>query len=425
MTPNRGVILLVVLWLLVILSAMAIGFGHTMLVEYRIAANDISRMKNMQLAKSGIEWSIALLASDSTERGTLTGKLRLPEENFNQVACGEGTYTLFIENRTDENKTEYGLMDENSKININSASKETLMKLPGVDEIIADSIIDWRSATAKASALGAKDEYYSQLSTPYLCKNAPFDTIEEILLVKGMTPALLYGEDANLNGVLDPNENDGDGSFPPDNSDGTLDKGMYPYITVYSYDWNQAFDGTKRININQARQNDLRQLSNYGLTNSDISNIISARRNRQFQTIADLLDVNGITNAKFGAIADYITTSQREKLIGLVNVNTAPREVLLAIPGIDETAADKIIERRIGAEGPFTDLGQVASAIGKASMKKASDSITLRSSQFTIQSVGALSGRQGKVRLMAVVDRSVIPIQYLYFRDISYLGAGL
>jgi len=204
-----------------------------------------------------------------------------------------------------------------------------------------------------------------------------------------------------------------------------LDKGMYPYITVYSYDWNQAFDGTKRININQARQNDLRQLSNYGLTNSDISNIISARRNRQFQTIADLLDVNGITSAKFGAIADYITTSQREKLIGLVNVNTAPREVLLAIPGIDETAADKIIERRIGAEGPFTDLGQVASAIGKASMKKASDSITLRSSQFTIQSVGALSGRQGKVRLMAVVDRSVIPIQYLYFRDISYLGAGL
>ncbi|MBA7687564.1 hypothetical protein ES703_96028 [subsurface metagenome] len=63
-------------------------------------------------------------------------------------------------------------------------------------------------------------------------------TIRELLLVRGVTGRLLYGEDTNQNGQLDSNERDGDRSPPDDNEDGRLDKGLIEYLTCYSYDKN-------------------------------------------------------------------------------------------------------------------------------------------------------------------------------------------
>ena len=74
------------------------------------------------------------------------------------------------------------------------------------DEIAA-AIIDWIDQDDNTES-GAETDYYATLDPPYAAKNGPFDTIEELLLVKGVTPEILYGEDANRNGVLDPNEND-------------------------------------------------------------------------------------------------------------------------------------------------------------------------------------------------------------------------
>ena len=48
---------------------------------------------------------------------------------------------------------------------------------------------------------GAKESYYSGLTPPYHCKNGPLDSLEEMLLIKGVTPQLLFGNDKNRNGV--------------------------------------------------------------------------------------------------------------------------------------------------------------------------------------------------------------------------------
>jgi DNA uptake protein ComE-like DNA-binding protein len=424
---NQGFILIVVLWVLVILTVLALSFSHSMVVEYRISANGIDKLKTMELAKSGIERAIAEVSQDSTEIGTLTSRWKVNTDGFQDITLGEGTYTLFYPDISGSDaKQGFGLVDENSKLNINSATKEMIMRLPGADEIMADSIIDWRSATAKASTYGAKDEYYTQLNPPYKCKNGPLDTLEELLLVKGITPQILYGEDVNFNGILDPNENDGDANFPPDNADGKLDRGWYPYITIYSYDNNAALDGSRRININQASSSQLRQLTQYGLSNSDISNIVSYRRrnNNRFSNLGDLLNVPGITNQKFSAISDYITLSNNEKLVGLINFNTAPKEVLELLPGMTPDIADKVIETRNGTTGAFKNLGDIAEAIGKSSFQQVSNYATVRSSQFTIQSVGKIAGKIGYTRLVAVIDRGVTPIRILYYRDISDLGQG-
>ncbi|HID21409.1 MAG TPA: hypothetical protein EYP14_03300, partial [Planctomycetaceae bacterium] len=72
-----------------------------------------------------------------------------------------------------------------------------------------------------------------------------------------MTPELLYGEDANRNGLLDPNEDDGDVSPPDDNADGVLDRGWVAYLTAYSRESNRRADGSEKINLNGS---DLAQL---------------------------------------------------------------------------------------------------------------------------------------------------------------------
>jgi len=421
----KGIILLVVLWLLVILSSIALGFGHSMLVEYRATVNDMDKMKTMELAKSGIERAIAMLATDTTQTSDLPSSWNADPTQYQDVALGEGTYTMYFPNLSDDKNVAYGVVDENSKININTASKAMLMNLPGVDDIISDSIIDWRSATARVSPYGAKDEYYSQLNPPYKCKNGPFDSIEELLMVKGVTPQLLYGEDANLNGLLDPNENDGDASFPPDNADGKLDRGLYPYITVYSYDWNVSQDGVTRINLNRANNRDMQTLRQHGLSQQDITNIINQVRRRPFTHLGDILNVQGMNLTKFSTVADYITISNQQKLVGLININTASDAVLITIPGINETLSQQIIERRNGAEGVFKTLGDVANVIGKNPFIQAGDFLTVRASQFRIQSVGRLTDRKAMTRLIAVIDRSVVPMKILYYRDLSYLGAGI
>ena len=60
------------------------------------------------------------------------------------------------------------------------------------------------------------------------------------MMVRGMTGPILFGEDWNRNGILDANENDGDTSFPPDNGDGQLDRGLYPFLTVWSSESNSS-----------------------------------------------------------------------------------------------------------------------------------------------------------------------------------------
>ena len=69
------------------------------------------------------------------------------------------------------------------------------------------------------------------LDQPYRCKNGPLDSIEELLLVKGVTMGLLFGNDRNRNGVLDPDEDDGSG---------VLDRGWAAYLTIHSREQNVA-----------------------------------------------------------------------------------------------------------------------------------------------------------------------------------------
>ncbi|MCP4245450.1 MAG: hypothetical protein GY778_00220 [bacterium] len=145
----------------------------------------------------------------------------------------------------DEERSRYGITDESAKLNINTAERRQLMRLIGqiatedmVVEELVDALLDWRDEDDTTREFGAEADHYALLETPYQPKNGTFDTVEELLLVKGFDGRVLYGEDYDRNGLLGPNEDDGDESFPLDDGDGQLNRGLNPYITVLSRDFN-------------------------------------------------------------------------------------------------------------------------------------------------------------------------------------------
>ena len=85
-------------------------------------------------------------------------------------------------------------------------AQKLLMTLPGMTEPIADAILDWIDPDSDQRTLGAEQEYYSSLSPPYAPRNGPLGSIEELLLVRDVTPALLFGADLNRNGLIEANE---------------------------------------------------------------------------------------------------------------------------------------------------------------------------------------------------------------------------
>ncbi|MEZ6065190.1 MAG: type II secretion system protein GspK [Planctomycetaceae bacterium] len=122
---------------------------------------------------------------------------------------------------------------------------------------LADAILDWVDADDDPRTYGIESDLYELMTPPYSAKNGPIDSIDELLMVDGVTAELLYGEDANRNGLLDPNENDGTATLPNDNADGILDLGWSAYLTGYSRESNLRPDGTSKINVNQSLLTDL------------------------------------------------------------------------------------------------------------------------------------------------------------------------
>lgn len=148
-------------------------------------------------------------------------------------------------------------------------ARSLLMALPGMDEAVADAILDWLDEDDEAREFGAESAYYASLEPPYAPKNGPLDTVEELLRVRGVTPQMLFGTDTNRNGQVDPNEiaagsqamafgpsgalaTPGFGTTTDATSmpSGSLDRGWAAYLTLHSRERNLTPEGQPRIYLN-------------------------------------------------------------------------------------------------------------------------------------------------------------------------------
>lgn len=269
--PHRGgTALIVVLIVVVMLSLGAYTFSEFMVTEARASSLFGQDAQARMLAESGVELSAAVLGSadnvllDSVYHSPGTfGGIQLA--NGKSQLVGRYSVVAPVENDT-SGQLRFGMVDESAKWNLNALLTMgltddeivmVLMSVPGMTDTVCDSILDWLDADPDMREFGAESTFYEGLQPPYAAKNGKFDSLDELLLVQGVTPYLLYGEDANRNGILDPNENDGETSLPYDNSDGLLDLGWTSYFTIYSNESNVQPDGATKINVNQSLLTDL------------------------------------------------------------------------------------------------------------------------------------------------------------------------
>ncbi len=117
----------------------------------------------------------------------------------------------------------FGLMDESGKLNLNALMQANMTDeqrevalswLPGMTPDIARSILDFLDPDDSPRPTGGGVGVLQDAQPPYEAKNGPLNSLDELLLVRGVLPAMLYGEDANRNGLLDGNEDDGAPSRP-------------------------------------------------------------------------------------------------------------------------------------------------------------------------------------------------------------------
>lgn len=202
------------LWILAILTLIASGIAFKMRLELDANRQYLLKIKAKQLALAGVRRAYAVIQKDMIRAvDHLEESWSNNSPLFEKTALGEGYFEVSHQHIDEEGDTLiwYGLLDEQSKLNLNSASLPMLERLPEMPVEVAAAIIDWRDADDIPLSRGAESAYYLSLPVPYECKNADFESLEELSLLRGMT--------------------------------GEIMRAILPYVTVY---------GNGKININCA-----------------------------------------------------------------------------------------------------------------------------------------------------------------------------
>lgn len=186
---QRGTALIVTLLVVVILTITVTEFLYETWVDRSLTANFRDGAKGLYALTSAKEAARALITEDfrrDQKNGLLIDTLK---EYWAQPAIAiplEDTFMFAT------------IADESSKINLNSlitpggypddkyiAFFRRLLRVLELDENIADYARDWIDANEEGPA---ESPYYQSLQHPYRCKNARFDTVEELQMVRGVTP---------------------------------------------------------------------------------------------------------------------------------------------------------------------------------------------------------------------------------------------
>jgi len=434
---ESGSVLIIVIWVAFGLVSLALYFAHSMSFELRSSDNRVAAVEAEQAIEGAARYVSNILANTITQQqqpGTMPDPLGYRSA---AVPVGDARFWLIgRDTNTWQNgpdRLTFGLVDEASKLNLNTATMEMLQALPNMTAELAANIVAWRQSTNDASVGGAQSETYLRLQPPYLCKNAPFETVDELRLVYGLNLELLYGEDSQLSGLLDPNEPDGETLPPLDNRDSRLDPGLLEYVTVYSR------EPTTRTNVNNQQQ--LQALLSSVFDSTRANQIFDQVRAAQggggggpggpggaatnFTSLLEFYMRSSMTAEEFAQIEASLTATTN--IQSLVNVNTASETVLTSIPGIGTDKASALVAYRQSNPGQANSIAWVADVLDRdlTRVRLAGLYITAHSYQFTADIAAVGHHGRGYRRVKFVFDTSDGTPRIVYRQDLTHLGWAL
>ncbi len=401
---QRGSVFIMVLWVCLALVSIALLFGHSMKMSLRGAANDTAGHQAQQAIEGAARYATYLLSNLET-RGALPA---VGSYSAEQIPIGD-SYCWFLGksmDQTNDPQPVYGLIDEASKLNLNTATAEMLQLLPGMTQELSYAIIDWRDSDDEITQNGAESETYLRLNPARLCKNAAFESPGELALVSGATLEVLEGNSNNM-------------------INGIIDRGISDYVTVFSREPNTRPDGSARINVNTGAT-DLNALmtDSFGATRaSQIA--LNLPRRRNFQSLLEFFIRSRMTEAEFDKINGEITVKDGSYLVGLVNVNTASETVLSCIPGILAEDASKLVAARAARSSAGIGIAWVVAAIGEEKATQAGPYLTGQSWQATADIAAVGKSSRGYRRTRFVLDNSTGQTRMIYRQNLARLGWAL
>ncbi len=364
---SRGAALILTMWIMLALIILAGGIAMMARTETQISRNYGDVIKCRWAARAGVRCAIqkinTLLQDDS-------------------LYLGEDPYAVSSDDLTIDlggcsfNAT---IQDEAGKVNINTASADTLTALFGSSDI-SDCIIDWRDADDTPRPQGAESDYYPTLSPPYKCRSGAFQTPGELELVKGITDDLLS-------------------SPPPQGSIPVRD-----LITVFGPKSKPPTE-SDTVDIQSASSSKLHQVLGDVLDSRDIDAIVSYRSRRAFTTPAEIVRVSGITREKIEKIYGRLTVGSSSATSDMVNINTAPADVLMTQPGLDANTAQNIIDYRT-QNGGFDNVGGLLAIndITNDAFVSAAPHFAVKSRVFKIISTGKFTATGASATITCVVE---------------------
>jgi type II secretory pathway component PulK len=493
MNGRRGIVLVLVLVVITLLTLAGLTLSELMIAERKAAQLTGQQAQARALAESGVEMARHFLDSDPDTQNQAGGWYDNAQQFCAQIVRDgddvkdRGRFTILAPRVDDPTDTlvRYGLSDESARLNLATVlalDKKTpgtgdqiLMNLPGMTQSIADAILDWMDTGDTPRPNGAKSEYYCTLNPPYQPRDGLPETIEELLLVRDVTPQLLFGLDTNRNGLLDPDEPGNDTLQGIDNSDGSMNCGWAAYLTLYSAESNLQSDGTPKINLNGS---DLQQLHDQlsQALDAPSADFICAYRlvgnggtlpasgpdltqkgSNQFTTVLDLVGAKinrqgvggrsgsqgaliplpcpfpndpGSMSTYLPKLQDKTTTTSATAIPGRININLAPQTVLQCIPNLTSDAVQQILSLRT-PDPTQADPGRKYGTwllsegiVSLATMKQLMPLVTGGGSVYRAQVVGYYEEGRPTARLEAVIDATQRPARVVFWKDLTRLGSG-
>lgn len=293
---ERGFALLAVLLVLAMLGVLGAEFAYSMRLEATAVRSYKDGITAGHLAEAAVAQAIREIAGDwaavmGDDHGELIFFARertpIPPLSRRDVALGAGHFS-------------YRLRDEEALLNLNTAQPgrlERMLDLLGVQRTqrdqIVDSIQDWRDPNDSPRANGAESDYYSHLAVPYRARNGNLESINELLQIRGMSPALFHGADGQA--------------------------GLADAVTVRT---------VGQVNLNTAGPLVLRA---YGLSDAEVTTVIQTRRETPYLIVPGPFAGRGfaVTTRTFRVYAEGIVHGRVAARITAVLRRNSQTEILI------------------------------------------------------------------------------------------------
>lgn len=481
---SEGLSLVSTLWILTILSVVAMQLLYSFNLENKAQNNFSDRVKYHYAAKAGFELALAKLRNDETSFDSLGETWAAPIEEAIDDGIQVGGFLTF----------QATITDEAARVNLNTAPVETIRNL------------------LLLSGAQAEVDLTTDLAAR-IVEGRPFRTVRDVARIEGMTEQILYGIQVQAEPTSGSEEQVPQtelAQLPQLAQIQPSSGGFVTLTTVHSIDANTDTNGQARVNINSANAqqitgirgnnnqnvfsqgeaqaiiqerdfsglaalldvpavsnqvyNNIRgritiqqiDTGNQGGGNNNQVNIntadedeledlpgidagiaerIVAHRESQgdFQSIDAIRDVRVLTMQEFASIVDRITINDGQTVEGLVNINTAPIEILQLLPGMDQSKAQAIITRREEESentqnnnpedsvsgNPFSNISQILQLdeIDNQTFRQVVDYVTYRTRGYRIESMGVDATGKTLAKCVGIVIREENQLDVPYWRQ--------